>query len=343
MLVCPRGHDVSEAEPGQETCPVCGRSLIEAPNDMSVPLVEITEPKVEPPADTIPIRPPPPEREDVEPEVVPPSVPELPDPALICAKVPDHDIGNRAPNAGFCPHPGCGGALIQLQCEKNLAHDVASRRSGQSTCPVCDEPLITWECTFNAAHSMVDRSASQTTCPVCGHELKRFAPQWSTEQEQVEKRPWWRRHRKVLGGGAVAALVVAAVLVWALRWPGLDPNRPLACDVASIQRASTGSDISPLWQIAELCKAQNKPDLRFQAVETCARREFGICLMTMARGYDPEDTSEPTLFPRRSAALATQYYRRAHGQGVEEAQTRLDSLCRSLRQQSNDAALEASC
>jgi hypothetical protein len=66
-------------------------------------------------------------------------------------------------------------------------------------------------------------------------------------------------------------------------------------------------------------------------VEACSRHGNGICLITMGGWYDPTRSSEPTPFTQRNPALAAQYYRRARTEGVEDARTRLDGLCRALR------------
>jgi serine/threonine protein kinase len=166
------------------------------------------------------------------------------------------------------------------------------------------------------------------------------APRQPIENGSGKQKPWIFRlpvwQRLALVGGPV----VLIVLLFAVPQPPPLPESP-ACDKASIQRVSADTDVSQLWRIAELCASENKLDLRFEAVETCAQRDYGQCLMTMARWYDPGQGSEPTPFSKRSAVLATQYYRRAQNHGVEDARGPLDALCGSLLKRGE--AAEASC
>lgn len=141
---------------------------------------------------------------------------------------------------------------------------------------------------------------------------------------------------------AVPLVVVLALLAWWL-YPAARNGDVLACEFGAIRSAATSDDPGLLVRIAEVCEREGKGELRFTAIEQCALREQGPCLMTMARWYDPQFRAEPTPFPRRDGTLAAQYYRRARNQGVEDARARLDALCGSLRQAGGQEAVEAGC
>lgn len=148
-----------------------------------------------------------------------------------------------------------------------------------------------------------------------------------------------RGQRLALAAGPIAALCVLLAVGLAGRFF----ETRLACDFATIRGAASSDDPSLLWTIAGICERENKGELRFTAIEQCAMREHGPCLITMAEWYDPEQGARPTPFPQRNAVLATQYYRRARNQGVEDARARLDALCGALRQRGGQDAAEASC
>jgi len=158
-----------------------------------------------------------------------------------------------------------------------------------------------------------------------------------------------RRWLAGLGGGARLALAaiplaaVLALLAWWLIPPPLRDGDVLACEFGAIRSAATSDDPGLLVRIAAVCEREGKGELRFTAIEQCALREQGPCLMTMARWYDPQFQAEPTPFPRRDGVLASQYYRRARNQGVEAARARLDALCGALRQAGGQEAVEAGC
>lgn len=146
-----------------------------------------------------------------------------------------------------------------------------------------------------------------------------------------------RPQRLALAAAPAAVLGVLLAVWWRPRPPGL------ACGLPTIRGAATSADAGLLWAIAETCGREGRAELRFTAVEQCAMREHGLCLMAMAGWYDPEQGAQPTPFSQRNPVLATQYYRRARNQGVEEARPRLDALCRALRQKGGQDAAEASC
>ena len=147
--------------------------------------------------------------------------------------------------------------------------------------------------------------------------------------------------------GLLAKIGVAVVVLGLLAWllaPYLGRREPqLACDFATIRNAAGAGDTALLWRIAGVCERQPNLELRFAAINECAQHGHGPCLMTMARWYDPALAAEPTPFQQRRAALATQYYQRALGQGVEEARAPLEALCGALRQQGGQELLEARC
>jgi hypothetical protein len=159
----------------------------------------------------------------------------------------------------------------------------------------------------------------------------------------------WFHHLLSWQRWALAAAPVVVVIVAALAWLTIGrvwhfpPQQPVACDKPSIQRASTAEDHGLLWHIAGLCADEKKTDLQFEAVENCSRRDDAACLMQMASWYDPQQGAEWTPFRQRDGVLAAQYYRQARSRGAEDARPRLDALCRALRQQSDQAALDAGC
>jgi len=158
-----------------------------------------------------------------------------------------------------------------------------------------------------------------------------------------------RRWFASLGRGgrlALAAIPLAAILALLVWWLVSRPPQDrvvVACEFGAIRAATTSDDPGLLARIAAVCEREGKGELRFTAIEQCAMREQGPCLMTMARWYDPQLQAEPTPFPRRDATLAAQYYRRARNQGVEDARARLDALCGALRQVGGQEAVEAGC
>jgi hypothetical protein len=143
-------------------CPVCGRQLIEPPAKRDEPVIQAEDTAVDP-----------------DPAA-------LPAPGVACEKVSAHSVEGRDAAATTCPRPGCGGKLIQLECETSLEHDVGRIRPGETTCPICRGPLLTPSCTHNAGHSMLGRIAGGDACPVCGHKVtrQRYAP--SPPPEPIE-------------------------------------------------------------------------------------------------------------------------------------------------------------
>ncbi|MBD0270449.1 MAG: carboxypeptidase regulatory-like domain-containing protein [Acetobacteraceae bacterium] len=148
-----------------------------------------------------------------------------------------------------------------------------------------------------------------------------------------------RPQRLALAAAPVAALG-GLLTVW---WFQQHRGAGVRCDMPAIRDAAKSADAGLLWTIADRCAREGKGELHFTAVEQCAMREHGPCLMTMAGWYDPEQGAQPTPFRERNAVRATEYYRRARNQGVEEARPRLDALCRALRQKGGQEAAEASC
>jgi hypothetical protein len=186
-------HDLSQAEPFATVCPVCGRQLIDAPAKPDDTVIQ--------PGDT----------------AVDPDPPALPAPGVACEKVPDHGVAGRDAAATTCPQPGCGGRLIQLECETSLEHDVGRIKPGETTCPICQGRLLTPSCTDNPAHSMLRRIAGGDACPVCGKNVtrQRYAPKIE-EIEIKENRQKADPTPQTISPKMVLGIIVAAA--FALTW-----------------------------------------------------------------------------------------------------------------------------
>jgi hypothetical protein len=299
---------------------------------------------------------PPQAAEEPEPEVVPVQpARELPDPALICARNPEHDISGRAHDATTCPQPQCGGMLIQLECENDLAHDVSRRAPGRFTCPVCGGRLLTPVCGFDASHSMVERDAGQTACPVpsCGHTVNRVVyepPRQSAEPPLRQQEPplrqreelpppppaWWKDWR-ILAGGLAAVVGLALLLVWMLL-PGPPPDRCAAVPktmqqaVAKVsERLKAGISAADADTAAHLYLSCGSPEAALLLLRRAFEEGDAGAARMMGELFDP--TAGPNVVGRQPAnpTRAVEWYARALKAHDAAARPDLERLAAWLR------------
>jgi len=353
-------HDLTEADPWSKVCPICGANIVELPPPTPVPTPAPT-PTPRPPEPTPEPTPPPEEKAVVE-EAVEPDRPVRPPPALICAKVPGHDITRRTPDAIVCPHPHCGGALIQLECESDLTHDVSRRAPDQFTCPVCGGPLVTPVCTFDRTHSMVHRAAGQTACPIetCGHEVKRVVYQHPPIDGGIEIKveTFWQRllawlqrlhlwllmYRRLVAAtiAAIVALAGIAVVVYVV-WPD-HPHNP--CDAipkdsrqaveAVGKRLAAGisaADASAMAQVHLRCKS---PEPALLLLRRAYDEGDAEAARTLGQMFDPTAPADTLGRQKSDEARAVGWYARAVKAGSQPARADLQRLATALKSERNN-------